>query len=339
MKRRLVSWVVIALMLLAVPCLAADGDAPAADQPGADEAAQEDVGPADVGQEHEGAVPLEQPAAEPAGEPLLLRLKYTKGEKLTYRTNVEGVGSVHVMGQSQAIDMSGELQTVVSVEDVDEEGKFTLLTSVDVSDLTVTMSGQAVPRPNQNMRIRTVMTPRGEIADFEMLQEPTAAGQQSPWNARMARIMTGGLDLKRLLMDQKVATFPEEPVTVGAEWSGTARPIEVEGTERPLTITTRYDGDIELEGRECVRLDSTTTVQSEALGELAQMLGMKGSTTTNTRTWFDPEAGRRVASMERTQVEMRAALPAELTGAAEPTEIFLEMFVEATTRLMPPAEQ
>ncbi|MGC9317194.1 MAG: hypothetical protein ACP5KN_04065 [Armatimonadota bacterium] len=338
MKRRLVSWVVVALMLVAVPCLAADGDDPGTDQPAAEEVAPGGVGLADVGQEGEGGVALDQPP-QPAGEPVLLRLKYSEGEKLTYQTTVDGVGSVHVMGQSHALEMSGELRTVVSVEDVDEEGKLTLLTSVDVADLAVTMNGQPVPRPNQNMKIRSVMTPRGEIVDFEMLQEPTGSARESPWNSRMGRIMTGGLDLKRLLIDQKVAAFPEEPVRVGDEWSGTARPIEVEGTERPLTITTRYEGDIKLEGRECVRLDSNVRVQSEALGELAQMLGMRGTTTTDTRTWFDPEAGRPVASMERTQVDMRAALPADLTGAAEPTEIFLEMFVESTTRLMPSAEE
>jgi hypothetical protein len=65
---------------------------------------------------------------------------------------------------------------------------------------------------------------------------------------------------------------------------------------------------------------------------------MEGSTTTNTRTWFDLDAGRMFATMEKTQVSMQVNLPAEMTGAQGPAGVFLEMFVDTESKLLPAGE-
>lgn len=304
------------LALAALPCLAQDAP-PAADQvepPAAEEA------PADV-------------------EPLLLRFNYAEGETLTYETTVDGVGSVHVMGQAQAIDMAGKMLVRMKVEEIDEDGNYTILTDVDVAELLVTMAGSPIPPPNQQLQMRTKMSPRGEILDLKMLQAVNQPNSETPWNSQITKMLTGGFDLNRLLLGQRLAAFPEEAVKPGDEWMGNAPNVELQGQTAPLTITTKYDGNIEISGRECARLDSSMAMQPAALGELATMLGMQGSTTNQTRTWFDFEAGRMLATMEKTQVSMQVNLPAEMTGAAAPAAVFLEMFVDTESKLLPADEE
>lgn len=322
----------VALMaVLSLPAFAQDPPVPDATETPEQVTVATDAPPADGGV-GEGAV---EQAPVPAGDPVLLRFRYTPGETLTYRTKLDGVGSVHIMGQAHALNMSGQIDSVLTVEKVDEDGNFVIVTHVQTEGLQVTMEGETIPRPRQDLKMRTTMTPRGQILKAELLEQPVAQGQQSPWNSRIVQMMTGGLDMKRLLVDQKLAAFPEEPVRPGDQWQGTTRELEIEGRHRPLTISTRYDGNVNVEDRTCARLDSEVTVRSEALGEMAQMLAMQGTTTNRTRSWFDPEAGRLIASMEHTEVNMEVALPAELTGAASATPIFLEMFIDAQSTLVP----
>ncbi len=278
------------------------------------------------------------PAEEAAGT-ILFRLKYEEGEVLTYETTLDGVGSVHIAGNQQALDMDGEMLVMMTVEEVDEEGNFTVLTEVDVEKLTVTMAGSPMPPPDQEIKVRTEMTPRGEILDIEMVQDQSQQADQGPWNEKMAKMLTGGFDLKRMLMGQKIAAFPEDPVSPGDEWTGQAQEVDVEGQTAPLQITTKYDGNIEVDGRMCARLDSTCDINAEAFGEMATTLDMSGTTSTQTRSWFDFEAGRMVATMERTQANMQVQMPTEMTGAQQPVPVFLEMFVTAESKLLPSGEE
>lgn len=272
-------------------------------------------------------------------DPVLLRFCYEEGEVLTYETTVDGVGSVHVMGQAQPIEMSGAMQVVTKVESVDEEGNFTIVTDVDITELSVTMAGSPVPPPNQDIQMRTKMSPRGEILDMQLTQAVNQPGAETPWNAEITKLLTGGFDLNRMMLGQKVASFPEEAVKPGDQWRGAAPEVEVQGQTAPLEIATKYDANIQLDGRTCARLDSTTSLQPAALGELATMLGMQGSTTTQTRTWFDIEAGRMLASMEKTQVSMQVTIPAAMTGGAGGAGVFLEMFVDTESKLLPSGEE
>ena len=276
--------------------------------------------------------------AAPDVEPTLLRFNYEKGETLTYETTVDGVGSVHVMGEAQAIDMSGKMLVTMLVEDVTEEGNYVIATDVDIAELSVKMNGSPVPPPNQALAMRTTMSPRGELLNVEMTETANQPNAESPWNSQMTKMLTGGFDLNRMILGQKIAAFPEAAVKPGDEWKGNVEEVELQGQTAPVSITTKYDGNIDLEGRTCARLDSEACMQSDALGELAAMLSMEGQTTIQTRSWFDIEAGRMFATMEKTQVNMQVQLPAAMTGAAGPAGVFLEMFVYTQTKLLPASE-
>lgn len=271
--------------------------------------------------------------AEGAAEPILLRLKYETGEVLNYETKMEGVGSVHIMGQAQAISMNGDLLITMTVEGVDEEGNYTILTCSDMGEVAVTVAGTPMAPPNQTVQIRTTMSPRGEILTAEVIESANQPDTAGPWNDQLMKMLTGGFDLERMLMGQKIAAFPEEPVKLGDEWTGSAPDIEMQGQTAPVTITTKYGADVEIDGRNCVTLDSTCVVEAAALGEMAATLGMNGTTSTQTRTWFDPEAGRTVASMDQAQVNMQVTLPAAMTGG-QAASVFLEMFVNSQTKLL-----
>lgn len=276
--------------------------------------------------------------AEPAQEGVLLRLKYEEGEVLTYETTLEGVGSVHIAGTPQPLDMKGKMLVTQTIEAIDDEGIYTVLTEVDVRLLTVTMAGNPVPPPPQDIKVRTKMTPHGEILDVEMLEDSLPQAQQRDLEAQLERLFTGGLDLRRMLMAQRIAAFPEDPVSPGDEWSGSAIDVEVQGAAAPLEIRTKYDGNVQVAGRECARLDSHFAIDAGAFGEATTMLGMRGVTTSDTRSWFDPEEGRLIASMERTQVNMQVNVPAELLGGAQPMGVLLEMFVDSESKLLPPED-
>lgn len=106
----------------------------------------------------------------PPQESILLRFNYEEGETLTYETKVDGVGSVHVMGQAQAVAMSGVMYVMMKVEEIDEDGNFIMVTEVDIAELAVSVAGSPVPPPQQDISMRTTMSPRGEILNIELVQ-------------------------------------------------------------------------------------------------------------------------------------------------------------------------
>ena len=186
---------------------------------------------------------------------------------------------------------------------------------------------------------RTKTNARGQILEIEMTQAVDQQGEQSPWNSEMVKMLTGGFDLNQMLLGQKLASFPEQAVKPGDEWTAATQAVEVQGQTAPLQIKTRYANNLELNERECAVLDSTMSMDPAALGQLAAMLSMQGSTDVQSRSWFDLAAGRTVASMEKTQVNMRVNLPGALVGEGGNTSVYLEMFVDTQSKLLPPAEE
>ncbi len=274
--------------------------------------------------------------AEDAGR--LLRLSYESDEELTYRIELSGLGSVDVAGMAQAIAISGSIDMTLEVEKVSAEGNFTIYTRVDGSSLKVTVDGQPMPMTQQLPQMRTVITPRGETLEFEMLGQT----QQTGMEAQISQMLTAE-NFKQLLAVQKMAAFPEEAVAPGDEWSGrlpgeAGAQAEAEG-EAPTQITTTYVADEEFDERMCARLESEAVIAMESLGQIAGLLQMSGTTTADTTTWFDFEAGRVLATHETGQVNLELSVPAELTQGQGEIGIFMEMFIESDTTLLPPAEE
>jgi hypothetical protein len=317
MRRLILLVTLLATMLIGLPAMAQDAPAP----PAADQVA------------------TVTPEEAPAGDPVLLRFAYVPGDKLTYETTVDGVGSVSVMGQTQAIEMTGKMLVNMLVESCDEEGNFITSTTMDVTDLAVSMAGMPLAAPIQDLQMRTKTNARGQILEIEMTQAVDQQGEQSPWNSEMVKMLTGGFDLNQMLLGQKLASFPEQAVKPGDEWTAATQAVEVQGQTAPLQIKTRYANNLELNERECAVLDSTMSMDPAALGQLATMLSMQGSTEVQSRSWFDLEAGRTVASMEKTQVNMQVNLPGALVGEGGNTSVYLEMFVDTQSKLLPPAEE
>ena len=314
MRRLMLLVTLLATMLIALPAMAQD--APAADQV-APQATEE----------------------APAADPVLLRFAYVPGDKLTYETTVDGVGSGSVMGQTQAIEMTGKMLVDTLVESCDEDGNFIISTTMDVTDLSISMAGMPLAAPIQDLQMRTKTNARGQILEIEMTQAVDQQGERSPWNSEMVKMLTGGFDLNQMLLGQKLASFPEQAVKPGDEWTAATQAVEVQGQTAPLQIKIRYANNLELNERECAVLDSTMSMDPAALGQLAAMLSMQGTTDVQSRSWFDLEAGRTVASMEKTQVSMQANLPGAMVGEGGNVPVYLEMFIDTQSKLLPPAEE
>ncbi len=277
----------------------------------------------------------ETPAADP--EPVLLRMTYEEGETLTYRMELNGVGSVHVAGAAQAVAVSGTMDMALEVEEIDEDGNYVILTTMDAAGLNVTVEGQPVPMTQRLPKMRTTMSPRGETVAFELI----GGAQQTDMQAQVGQLLAGE-NFKHLMALQKIATFPEEPVAPGAEWGGAPpeeeqAPAQAEG-EPQSEITTVYTANQEFDGVMCARLESDAVIAAGALGEMATMLQMSGETTTQSTTWFDWAAGRVRGSRENAQVNLELTLPAAMTGAEGEFSIFMEMVIDTDTWLLPAAE-
>ena len=304
------------LTLLALPLLAAaqEPEAPAAEAP---------------------AAAGDQPAN---AEPVLLRMAYQEGETLTYRMELNGVGSVHVAGAAQAVAVSGTMDMTLEVEEIDEDGNYVILTTMDAAGLNVTVEGETVAMTQQLPGMRTTMSPRGETLALELI----SGGQQTGMEAQIGSLLAGE-NFKHLMALQKVAVFPEEPVAPGAEWGGALpedEQAQVQAQDEPTTeITTIYTANQEFDGVMCARLESDAVIGAGALGEMATMLQMSGETTTQSTTWFDCAAGRVRGSRENAQVNLELTLPAAMTGAEGEFTIFMEMFIDTDTWLVPPAGQ
>src|SRR5437879_3734854 len=66
-----------------------------------------------------------------ADEPVLLRYKLVKGDKLVYRTNMEMKQTQSMMGQKTENNMTQEAFISRFVEDVDDQGKAALKTKAE----------------------------------------------------------------------------------------------------------------------------------------------------------------------------------------------------------------
>lgn len=269
----------------------------------------------------------------PAAEARLLRLSFTEGEELTYRVEMNGVGSVQVMGGLYQIAVGGTMDMTLKVEDVTDEGNYQILTTLDATNLNVTVDGQAMPLGRQLPRMRTVITPRGETLSLELV-----GGQVSGQMEEQLTQLLAGENFKRLLQVQKMAAFPEEPVVPGARWSIGAPEQEVAEGRTPTTITTTYVCDQEFERVNCARLETEAMIGTDALGEMATMLGMTGATNITGTAWFDYTAGRTRATEERAQVVTDLKVPAALTGGAGDVALFMEMFLESRSWLLSAVE-
>ncbi|MGD9497921.1 MAG: hypothetical protein AB7Y46_16580 [Armatimonadota bacterium] len=283
-----------------------------------------------------------EPAVEPApaegeqaagGEARLLRLSFAPGEELIYRMELNGLGSVHVAGTAQAVALNGAMDMILRVVEVSEEGNFTIRTRLDATDLQVTVDGQPIPAFGSLPQMRAVVTPRGETLEFEMLGAPATGGME----AQLAQMLAGE-NFKSLLQVQRMAAFPEAPVAPGAKWSGKL-PVQaqVEG-QTPTEITTTYVCDQEFEGVMCARLKSDAVIGMDALGPIAGMLEMSGTTTQQTTTWFDFAAGRVRATQEQSQISLQLTVPAAMTQGQGQIGMFMEMFIEIHAWLLPPPE-
>jgi len=269
-----------------------------------------------------------------AAEAHLLRLSFTAGEELTYRVEMNGVGSVQVMGMAQQVAVNGTLDMALKVEEITEEGNYQILTSLDAANLGVTVDGQPVPLGQRLPGMRTVITPRGETLSLEMLNGPATGGQME---AQLGQLLAGE-NFKNLLKVQRMAAFPEEAVAAGADWSGSQAEDELAEGETPTVITTKYVCDQEFEGMSCARLQTESVIGMDALGEMAALLAMTGATNSTSTTWFDYTAGRTRATQERAQVTLDLKLPAAMTMGAGEMALFMEMFMESRSWLLAAAE-
>ncbi len=246
---------------------------------------------------------------------------------------MNGVGSVQVMGGAQQITVDGTMDMHLKVEEITEEGNYQILTRLDAANLQVSAGGQIVPLGERLPAMRTVITPRGETLSLEMI-----GGQASgEMDAQISQLLAGE-NFKNLLKVQKMAAFPEEPVAAGADWAAALPEEEVAEGETPTAITTTYVCDQPFEDVSCARLQTESVIGMEALGPMAAMLGMTGTTNTTSTTWFDYAAGRTRATDERAQVVLEMKVPAAITGGAGELGLFMEMFMESKSWLLPAAE-
>ena len=143
------------------------------------------------------------PGRTSAAAELLAAAELHRGRKLTYRVEMDGVGSVQVMGGLYQIAVEGTMDMTLKVEDVTDEGNYQILTALDAMNLNVTVDGQAMPLGQKLPRMRTVITPRGETLSLELIGGQVSGQMEEQLTQLLAE------RLQAPVAGQKMAAFPE----------------------------------------------------------------------------------------------------------------------------------
>jgi hypothetical protein len=287
-----------------------------------------------------------------ADEPVLLRFKFAKGDKLLYKSD-------HDMKQTQTIlnmkiDTTTSQQAIMSkvVDDVDASGKATLKTKAErrkVSadgatgkfefdsksterDTTSAIGSAATPILERltGSEYEVIVTPRGEVAEVKGYVELIAdLIKENPQAAQFTGAAAGNSGAKLGEQDSLIA-LSEKPVKPGDQWEIPFE-VELEGVGKLHgKVTYVYEANDKVGDRNTVRIGITSEVSID-LNINAGGAKVTGTLTTNSSTGtaqFDPVAGRLLSA--KRNFTMGGQLTVEAGGMVIPVDTQQEQTVSMT---------
>ena len=257
---------------------------------------------------------------------VLLRLKYTLGQTLYYRMDVDTIGTIFTGQSGAGMPLNQHMsmlmhQTVKDVRAAD--GAATIAAGID--SMTMTMNGQAFPMPAESMasmkNIGTmVVSPTGKTLSFT----PSSA---------MSGMAMPGMDFTKMSSMSALGQLPETALKAGDTWQS-AVALGMLGTSVAAHFAL---GSIDTTNGKTVALINQTTngtFDTSAAKGKAGPMGMKmtGQVNGSGVLHFDVDAG----SIESQTGQVRIAMKMTPPGAAMPMKMQMKVTTTLTRTDAPP---
>jgi hypothetical protein len=261
-----------------------------------------------------------------AAQTVLLRLKYTPGQTLYYRMNIDTVGTIFTGQSGAGMPLNQHMsmlmhQTVKDVRVVD--GAATLDSGID--SMTMTMNGQAFPMPAETMasmkNIGTmVISPTGKTLSFT--PSSAVSGMAMP-----------GMDFTKMSSMSALGQLPEAAVKAGDTWNS-AVSMGILGTSVAAHFTL---GSIDTTGGKTVALVNQTTdgtFDTSTTKGVTGPMGMKmtGKANGTGVLHFDVDAGAIESQTSKIGITMNMTQP----GATMPMKMKMKVTTSLTRTTAPP---
>ncbi|HLJ10135.1 MAG TPA: DUF6263 family protein [Planctomycetaceae bacterium] len=281
-----------------------------------------------------------------AAEPVLLRYKFAKGEKLVYRTlheekQVQTIGDQKIETATNqnvvssrvvdAVDARGNAtlksQVVRRKMSVDGPGgKFVFDSKSSERDTSSEIGGTVTPILERltGSEYEIKMSPRGNVLEVKGFAELIAdLVKDKPGAALQAGIMADN-DGAKHSEQEEVVVFSEKPVEPGDSWEESFE-VELKGVGKVKgKVFYTYEADDKVGDRKTVRIgvktDVTVDLDVDAMG--AKVTGMVSTNSSEGVVQFDPAAGRVVAVKHK--MSMSGQLTVNAGGMVIPVDNFEE---------------
>ncbi|MEQ8169254.1 MAG: hypothetical protein ABRQ38_10185 [Candidatus Eremiobacterota bacterium] len=205
------------------------------------------------------------------GKKVKLEYKLKQGDVSKYKTLVESSTEITEEGQTKSISSVMEMMTTQTISSVFPDGSMKVEVSIDSASLT--RDGEEIPVPSVGQTIPMKMKKNGEVSQLG------AGGAGS---------------------GQTHASFPENQVGIGENWSGEST-IEIPGTDKTVVLKTNHTLEAfeKMKNHECSKINVSTPETTIPLQEdVTQTILVTGT------TYFDHNEGRLVKSIAETKTWM-----------------------------------
>lgn len=274
-----------------------------------------------------------------AAEPVLLKYKLGKGDRLIYKTIQDSKQSQTVLNMKNETKSTQETIMLRTVADVDSQGTATLKTKADrrkvkvgddfqfdskSSDRDTTSAiGAAVTPLLERLtgsEYEVLVSPRGNVVDVKGFVE--LVGDLAKDNPLAQQVLGGGGGKAgaQIAEQEAFVVLSEKPVSPGDQWEV---PFEIDlagvGKIKGKVVYV-YEGDDKIGSRKTVRIGVTTDVSIELKVEAggAKVSGTLTASSATGTVQFDAAAGRVLSS--KRSVSMSGQLMVEAGGMTFPVD-------------------
>ncbi|MCE5217782.1 hypothetical protein LLH03_12230 [bacterium] len=259
-----------------------------------------------------------------------LRYKMAKGEMLRYQCTTTGTGSVTMLDKIEPLNMTAEFTYVMTCTALDTSGNMTIVNRIEDLKTTATLSGQALPVSLQIPVITTVMSPTGTIVSTKVERVQQAG---TPATGAPDVLQQMQFDVGQFFGDLRGPGFPAEPLHPGSRWQEVLNLTTQAGEKIPLQYTTTLLDYVQLEGRECVRLQTDYQLPLNLSLVAGNLFNLSGKQTGSQIGYFDYQRGRMMRFDGTSDSEMTMALP-QLFGAGSGGQQAVKMTLRSVTSVV-----